>query len=372
MLHVTTASAIGGAERLLTDVLNHMPPEIQSSVCTLSPAGDLQEELSAIGVESIALGFHSRRAAPRVLLHLCRHLATVHYDVVHTHLVHASALGLLAARLTQTPVATMTRHYGQHVSRYGTTADRVLDRVSNALAHRVFAISESVRDVLVEREGVSADRVDVVPNGVDADRVRRQAGPRLARSNPALRIVTVASLHPTKGHLVLLDAARELRDSGWGIEVVLVGGGILESTLRHRVQKLGLRSVVRFAGYILNPYVEMVAGDIYVQPSLDEGFGISVLEAMALELPVIASAVGGLPEIIADGTSGLLVPPGDSAALAAGIRRLGVDQLLRERLAHRGRAVVETSFAARDVAYRYAQAYEELLGERPRGSWRKA
>lgn len=369
VLHVTTSSAIGGAERLLTDVLRNAPPgRTHPVVCTLAPPGDLQRELAGIGVESFALGFSHRGAAARALRDLRRHIQAEHYDVVHTHLVHASAIGLLAARWTATPVAVMTRHYGHYVRIYGTRVDRLLDRVSNVLADRIFAISNAVRDVLVEGEGVPADRVETVPNGVDAARVRRQAGARVLRQDARLKLVTVASLHPAKGQTVLLDASRRLLDSGLAVEVVLVGGGQLDAVLRQRVRELDLESYVRFVGYVANPYIEMAAADIYVQPSLDEGFGISVLEAMALELPVIASATGGLPEIVVDGTNGLLVTPGDAIALAAAIQRLEGDRSLRDRLARRGHAAVTTSFDARRVARRYADAYELLLRDQVPGT----
>lgn len=365
VLHVTTGSTIGGAERLLIDMIRlTSPAAARASICTLSRRGDLQRELAEHVDEALALDVASERDVPAALLRLTRHLRARRYDVVHTHLVHASALGLAAARLTGVPAAVMTRHYTVHVWRYGSPVDRALDRVSDRLAHRVFAVSAAVREALVHGEHVASDRVEVIANGIDVARVRALAAAAPAGGTSAFRLVSTATLHPTKGHATMLEALARVRAHGIETELVLVGDGPLRADLERRASELGVAAAVRFTGYLRDPYGVVKSADVYVQPSLAEGFGISVLEAMALERPVIATSAGGLAEIVDDDATGVLVPPGDVAALTAAIERLARDAAERRRLGTAGYESVRVRYDAATAAARYLSAYRAVLARR--------
>lgn len=366
VLHVTTDGRIGGAERLIADVVRaaRRNGQYEPSVCVLRRGGDLRAELTDTPIQVHELGLGGPASAPRVLAALTRLLARQRYDVVHTHLIHASAIGLMAAKLARAPLAVMTRHYERYVWIYGTALDRMLQRTANRLADHVFAISEAVRRTLVEREGVSPARITTVPNGIDIQRVRRLGIVATSAVSPAgITIGSVGSLERRKGHEYLMEALALLQTEP-PPRLLLVGDGPLRTELERLALKLGVRHRVELTGYQADPYRSLARMDIYAQPSLEEGFGIAVIEAMALERPVVAADTGGLPEIVKDGVNGLLVAPRDPRALAQTLARLAENADLRRRLGGAGRALVEARFDAATTAARYGDAYRRLL--RPR------
>ena len=365
VLHVVTAGRIGGAERLIADVLvaASRVGRYQASVCVLQRAGDLGEELARAGVPVHELGLAGAVGTPLALASLVRLLRARRVDVVHTHLLHASAIGLTAARLAGTPLAVMTRHYDRYVSMYGNGVDRVLQRTANMLAHHIFAISDAARQTLVHEEGVPATRVTVVENGTDVERIERLALGAGTRAGEGLIVGTVGSLERRKGHEHLLDAIARVRLEPLP-RLVLIGDGPERGRLVALAERLGVADRVEFAGYLRNPYPRIAGFDIYAQPSVEEGFGIAVIEAMALERPVVVARSGGLPEIVTDGLNGIVVPPADPRALGDAIARLAADTVLRRRLAAAGKALVAERFDAARTAERYGQAYVELLGSR--------
>ena len=173
---MTTGGRIGGAERLIADVARAAKRTGSDvEVCVLGHREDLGVELAADGIIVHELGLARAVGAPAVLFALARLVRRRRYDVVHTHLIHASAIGLAAARLGGIPLAVMTRHYERYAWLYGTRLDRTLQRAANAMAHHIFAISDAARETMVRLEGVTPDRISVVPNGIDLERVRRRA-----------------------------------------------------------------------------------------------------------------------------------------------------------------------------------------------------
>lgn len=209
----------------------------------------------------------------------------------------------------------------------------------------VATISEFNRRLLGELlEPEAAARVHVVRCGIDLDRF----APRPRQPHGELRIVCVASLEPYKGHEHLLRALAALAADGVAFSCDLVGGGELRERLEAMAAQLGLGGRVRFLGPQPSERVAaLVAGaDVMVLPSIVtaegkmEGLPVALMEAMAVETPVVASAISGIPELVEDGVTGLLVPPAEPAALAAALARLGADPALRARMGREGRARV--------------------------------
>lgn len=359
-----TTGRIGGAERLIADLAAVRVPGLELAVCTLEEPGELGEILARIGVPCHSLGLRHAYDVPRTMGRLVRIARALKADILHGHLVHGAFAATLAGQLMRIPASVITRHYAMHTRWYGSRTDRILERSANALASRIFAISEAVRSVLID-EGVQPSRVEVIPNGIDVARVRQAASkPELGlrRGRPILG--TVGSLHSRKGHRHLLHSVAELRAVGVDLDLVLVGDGPEATTLQELGESLGIAERVRFLGHLTDPYPAMGAFDIYVQPSIEEGFGIAVLEAMALGLPIVATRAGGLPEIVEDGVTGFLVAPGDAGALSAAIGRLLDNAPARDAAGIRGKGVVEARFDAKAVANSYATAYARLLGGR--------
>jgi len=208
---------------------------------------------------------------------------------------------------------------------------------------------------------VDLARFDPTRTGAEGLRVRE----RLGVAPGALLIVSAGSLTIHKGYSVLLEAFARLRKTMPGVNLVIAGEGPERSRLEADVDRLGLGNAARLPGWMMYADVPalLAASDVYAQPSFDEGIPRAVLEAMAMARPVIASRVGGLPELVREGTTGLLVPPGDPDALAAALARACGDRLLRERFGEAGREAAGEYEMGRAIQ-QYAELLEEAAGRR--------
>jgi glycosyltransferase involved in cell wall biosynthesis len=238
-------------------------------------------------------------------------------QILHTHLVHADVYGQIAGAMARVPLRLSTKHGFNwfRESRFFGMADRAVA----SLAHVHIAISQGLAQYLAEMEGFEAESFEIVHYGISArDGVAPYSG-----TEP--RLLCVGRLIPVKGHLVLLRALAQARARVPELVLELAGQGPLEPALRSYVRELGLGDAVRFLGFV-SPVQSVIEGAaIVVVPSLGEGFGMVALEAMERARPVIASAVGGLPEIVVDGETGLVVPPSDAEALAEAMVALASD-----------------------------------------------
>ncbi|MDP9238105.1 MAG: glycosyltransferase family 4 protein [Chloroflexota bacterium] len=206
--------------------------------------------------------------------------------------------------------------------------------------------------------------VTVIPYGVDIERFRPQ--PRERRERPV--VGAVSRLSPEKGFEHLLRAAALLRDRGVEMRVLLAGDGPSRAALGRCTEELELTESVEFLGEIAHEDVPSVLRrlDIFAMPSTWEGFGVSAVEASAMELPVVASNIHGIPDVVLDGETGILVPPGDPPAIAAAIERLCVDRRLRETMGQAGRAFVEREYSWSDNAALMERLYASMLREKSR------
>jgi glycosyltransferase involved in cell wall biosynthesis len=264
-------------------------------------------------------------------------------DVVHFHTARAHAL---APWLGGLPVRRVVTRRMDYVPRAGVWTRYLYNRAVDA----VIAISEGVRAALLAAD-VAPDRIRVVPSGVDADAFVAPPGARerlrteWGCGDEHVVVAVVGVLEARKGHAVLFDALRTLRDVP-ALRCVVAGDGTLAPELRERARALP----VRFLGFRSDVAACLAAADVVVLPSLHEGLGIAALEGMAAARPLVATRVGGLAEVVDDETSGLLVPAGDPAGLAAALVRLTRDAVLRARLGAAGAARVRRSYSVTAMA----------------------
>jgi len=237
----------------------------------------------------------------------------------------------------------------------------------NSAVDRVIAISHGVKQALIE-SGVSESRICVIPSGVDLKRFEVEALDRafarrkLGLGEGELLLLVPAVLEPRKGHSFLLRALSRMRDRLQGVRVICCGSGSLRSELQAMAERLTLGDRVRFIGFANNVPELLAASDAVVLPSLHEGMGVALLEAMACGRAVVASAVGGVPEVLGNGAAGILVPPRDEEALALALLRLIGDGSLRERLGKAGRERARAHFSLDAMALATEACYEELTG----------
>ncbi|HEY8171601.1 MAG TPA: glycosyltransferase family 4 protein, partial [Dehalococcoidia bacterium] len=201
-------------------------------------------------------------------------------------------------------------------------------------------------------------RVSVIPYGADLDLFR----PQRRSSKATLTIGTVSRLSPEKGLDVLLRAVALIRERGTVLDVALAGDGPSRRGLEQLTERLGLRERVRFLGHVEHRDVPRVLqeADLFAVPSTWEGFGVSAVEASAMELPVVASNIHGLPDVVVDGETGLLVPPSDPGALAGAIERLAGDAELRATMGSAGRRYVERNYRWQDNVRLMESLYESV------------
>jgi len=282
------------------------------------------------------------------------HLSKLRPRILHTHLVHADVYGQLAGSVARVPLRLSTKH-GFNEFREGRWFG-LADRSVGSLAHVHIAISQGLARYLAETEGFDEDDFEIVHYGIASrDGVAPYEG-----GEP--RLLCVGRLIPIKGHLVLLRALAQARARVRGVTLDVAGRGPLEPALKSYARELGLAEAVRFLGFVSPVQRAIEDAAIIVVPSLGEGFGMVALEAMERARPVIASAVGGLPEIVADGETGLVVPSGDAEALAEAIVALAGDLARAAEMGRAGRKRALAEFPPERSAERIEELYVAALG----------
>jgi glycosyltransferase involved in cell wall biosynthesis len=329
----------------------------------------LAGELARLGVEQVVVTGRETELANRlkargVLVHPARWDAGLDPRVIwpilqelrrrpavlHAHDAHALALAGICSTLTKAPLVA-TRRVDFHVHRrgYWTRADRVI------------AISQAVADVLLS-DGIRQDRITVVHSGISLDLTRRTARlgirDRLGLSREARIAANVAALVPHKDHANLIDAAKILERRFPDLHWVVAGQGRLRDQLATQIVRLGLGERVHLIGHVDEPARLTADADLFVMSSREEGLGTSVLEAMALGIPIASTSAGGLPELLGQG-AGLLVPPRDPAALAEAVARILDDAELSQRLVGRGQEEV-LRFSDRRMAEEVRSVYRSF------------
>lgn len=283
--------------------------------------------------------------------------------IVESFTLHSNLLALPLAALAGVQVRVAT-HHGIVEGSFRSLERLHAALINGGLATVLVAVSDQMREYAIQREGVRRDRVVVIPNGIKIPTethkpVEEKALLRTELQVPegSLLLLSVGRLTKPKGHVDLLDALAPPSNRDAAFVLALAGDGPLRPALEAQANNLGIAEKLRFLGVRHDIDRLLLAADIYVQPSLQEGLSIALLEAMAAGLPVIATAVGAAVDVIVDGESGVLVPPNDPVALAAALEELLVDVDKRQRLGRAGRARVAREYSLE----RMCRAYETLM-----------
>ncbi|HEX6885577.1 MAG TPA: glycosyltransferase family 4 protein [Planctomycetota bacterium] len=352
--HVDAEPAFSGGEVQVFLLIEGLGRRGHRNVLIAPPGSASEREGRARGLEVHAVPMRSDLDLPAVV-RLRRALAGARVDLVHLHTGRATWLGAWAARWARRP-AVSTRRQDRPVARSART--RLL---YGRLLARTVAISPAVAECL-RLGGVRAPQViasSVDPAALRPRRARADVRAELGLAPEDFVVLTLCALVPRKGVDVLVDALAALPPSPTPSVLLVAGDGPERAALEARAASLGRR--VRFLGARTDKAELLAACDAFVLASRAEGLGVAALEAMAAGRAVVASRVGGLAEAVVEGRTGLLVPPGEPAPLAAALARLRDDPALRAQLAGNGPARVREGFEVEQMVSAYERLYREVL-----------
>lgn len=360
VLQLLAAGGNGGAQESYSGLLLRLDRRRYEVHALSLSRGAAVQRLERLGIEVAVIDAVDDETAIR---ELAAYLRRNEIDLLHAHMYRAEVVGTRAALAAHTPVIVAT----VHSSRVRSAADVATLATLTSRIDRLIVPSASIA-AKVHREGRGVAPFTVVPNGVDLSRFSLPLPASRLRADcdipaDAFLLGTVARLEPEKGHRYLVAAMPAIVAACPDAHLVIVGEGSLGEELRAQARQLPApaRDRVIFTGRREDISALTAELAVAVAPSLREAQGISLLEAMARGKPVVASAVGGIPEVVTDGRDGLLVRPADPAALASAITQLARDPGLRRRMGERGRAAVAERFSIEAMVRRVEAVYDEEL-----------
>jgi glycosyltransferase involved in cell wall biosynthesis len=362
ILILITLAETGGAQAYVAALVPALAPRFDVVVAAHG-GGPLVDAARGAGVRFVPLRHVRRPLQPaRDLLGLFELVALIRRerpDIVHVNSSKAGILGRIAAVLTRVPITVFTVHGWAFKAYSGTpsalyrSADRLMARATTI----TICVTETERAAGLAARTCIADRTVVIANAVDVE-----AAPRARHDGDPPRIVSVGRLAWPKDPLTLVRALAHVRDHPFS--ALIVGDGPDLPTVDGEVRELGLEAAVQLSGPRRDVPDLLAQSDVFALASRSEGGPISILEAMAAGLPVVASDVGGVPELVVEGETGLLVPAGDAHALATALERLLADPELRRRLGAAGRERVRERFDLNALRSAHLELYARELARR--------
>jgi sugar transferase (PEP-CTERM/EpsH1 system associated) len=355
IVHLVRALDVGGLERVVLDLVAHRSAYIEAHVICLEHRGEIAEQFESVGVGVEELQLASATMTRRIW-NLSRALRRLRPDVLHTHNPSPHLNGVVAARLARIPVLVHTKH-GRNYPK-----DRKLvfqNRVASRLSSKVVCVSHDAAEVARRIEMVSGDRISVIHNGIDIHRFLVNPDP-FGTSN-RFRAIHVARLNWVKDQATLLRAVRLVIDRLPQFELDIIGDGPAHTEVIALHKELGLQGKVRLHGTREDVADWLAKADMFVLSSVSEGISLTLLEAMASGLPIVATDVGGNSEVVQHGRTGLLVPSREPQALADAILQMCSNAKASREMGMRGREDVEQRFSVESMVSGYEQLYCQLL-----------
>lgn len=362
VVYLAHAFNVGGAEEMVLNLVRHLPERFEPAVVCINQAGPIGEEIRATGVPFRVLGLTPGLLRPFDVMRLRDFLYECEPDIVHTFLLTASLYGRFASMLARVPIVVGTEvNIYEHKRPLHAMTERWLMRWTDT----VVASAAAVRDFYVDQVKADPSKVEVIYNAVDWAQLQTtmtREETRAAIGIPADARVAgiIARLTAQKAHRVLFDAMAQTPELA-NVHLMVVGDGELRDELRQRVDALGLSPRVHFVGARRDLGNVLAAIDVFLMPSLWEGLPLSMVLAMGAGLPVIATAVAGIPEVVQDGVSGWLVQPGDVPALGAAMARVFGDDTQRVLMGQAARAFVRPRFGVDGYVASVTALYDRLL-----------
>jgi len=350
---------LAGTERQLLTLCKYLREKFDVIVACPKESS-LNDKFKDLKIKVVNIGF-SHIFSLKSLFGLIWVIKNENVDIVHNYLGKSAFLGTLAAMLSGIKNIITTRHF---VKTYHAFSKNPFERISNLLGYkfinllnkRLIAVSEAVRQSIIKREKIDIDKIITIYNGTDLN-------PKEIKESNGYKIGVVSRLSIEKGIRYLIDAMPDVLIKFPDAEYLIAGSGLEEELLKQKVNNLGLTDKVKFLGYIddIEEFLKKI--DVFVLPSLEESFGLTLVEAMVSGKPVIATKTEGAKEVIGD-DSGILVEKASSKALAGAISSLFKDRELAKKLAIAGQKRATSLFSADKMARKTENLYRLLLQEK--------
>ncbi|MCX6780788.1 MAG: glycosyltransferase [Candidatus Magasanikbacteria bacterium] len=355
VVHIIPTLDLGGAERILVDLVRYGNRDaFDFAVVTIVGGGPLESELRAAGIPYYSLG-KTTLLGLGMLVELTHLLNRLEPDIVHTHLFGAHLWGQVASMLNRVPIMV--------ASEQNTDVDlgELKTRVKQMLSYTadtVIAASDAIRTFLINQGHISENKIVVIRNAIETHRYLNLPAPKFEGS---LKLLVIGRLWPQKGHDILIEALSGMHTIPW--QLTIIGTGNLLDSLVDRVTLLHLNDRVQFIGAQLDVAEAIAEHDVVVMPSRWEGIGLVVMEGMAAGRCVIASNVGGIPELIDHGKTGLLVQPENPAALAEAIKWVWEHQDIAQQIGAQAREYARTHCDIKEMVTQYERVYAHLINQ---------
>ena len=366
--HLLHSLNVGGAEVLAARLGRRFAGDHRVIFACLDELGSLGQELREEGYLVHVL---SRKPGLdwRCTARLGALLRRERVDVIHAH-QYTPFFYALTARLLHRRAAILFLEHGRHQPDYPRPKRMIANRLLLERRDRVVAVGNAVRQALIDYEGIPESRVGVIYNGTSpaAYTVSARAGVRaeLGLADDAFVLIQVARLDPIKDHATALRAFAQFAEARPDSRLLLVGDGPERPNIEKLLEQLNLRGKVQLLGTRSDVARLLSCADVFLLTSISEGIPLTLIEAMAAGLPVVATRVGGVSEVVEDGETGFLVESGNADGIAAALSTLAMECARGLRMGQQGRVRSETIFSEREMVSSYGRLYEEMLPVRGR------
>jgi len=378
VLHIHTLPVISGSGINTFLTMRGMDREVYEVELACAPGGRLIElvqdhHMKVTTFNNLVQPLHPLKDLC-VLIDLTLFLKKNLYHIVHSHNSKAGFIGRLAARMAGVPVIVHTVHgfaFHDQEPHWRRILFRSLERFASRWCDKIIFISQPLIDWALKERITGEEKMIRIYSGLELHRfqpvsvdVKNKIRKKWKLRDNDLVIGIVSKLWEGKGHAILMKAFRDLKKEIEEARLVIVGEGYLYDRLVALVDTYGLRDSVLFTGFLMDVSEIIATFDVAVLPSFFEGMGRVLLEAMAMEKPVVASRVGGIPDLVEHGVNGFLVNPGDVRKLAAAIKQLLKDKKLAGRMGKQGRRKIEEQFSADGMVKSIERVYTEMLNRK--------
>jgi len=366
VMHIVSSLKVGGLEKLVVDMCKLAVEKdfYKPFICSLDGSHTFIKRDAInydIEVISVNQGRRNNRLFDRLKMHTV--IKDKKIDILHSHNAAAHVNGVFWAKCNRIPIVH-TKH--GNVLPFQTFKHEWQNKLAARWTNCLVAVSQEIQKKVIEGYNVPSDKVVLIHNGININRFQCKHNEANSENQKVFRIGAVGRLSPEKDYLTMLKAIRDIINNDFNIQLDIVGDGDQKQELQEEARSLGISEQINFLGErhdipeLLNQF------DVFVQSSLMEGMSLTILEAMASGLPVVATDVGGNPEVIVDKQTGFLVSKKNPAQLAEAIINIISDCTLIKKMGNAGRKRIEENFGISTMVQQYLNIYQEILEKRGR------